>query len=53
MSDHTVVRTAPPGVKRLVDVWGPEPATIDIQRALKRHFDPGGTLNPGRFLGRI
>ncbi|MDQ3514716.1 MAG: FAD-binding oxidoreductase [Chloroflexota bacterium] len=52
-SDHTVIRSAPAGVKRLLDVWGPAPETIDIQRALKRHFDPDRVLNPGRFLGRI
>jgi FAD/FMN-containing dehydrogenase len=24
-----------------------------IVRELKRHFDPTGVLNPGRFAGRI
>ena len=52
-SDHTVVRSAPVWVKRRVDVWGPEPETIDVQRSLKRHFDPDGVLNPGRFIGQI
>lgn len=44
---------APDPVKSGFDVWGQEPATIDIMRALKREFDPAGILNPGCYVGGI
>ncbi len=48
-----VVESAPPGVKRRVDVWGADPtdATTEVARSLRDAFDPARTLNPGRFLG--
>jgi glycolate oxidase FAD binding subunit len=42
----------PPAVAGL-DVWGPIRADFPLMQALKAQFDPQGTLNPGRFLGRI
>jgi glycolate oxidase FAD binding subunit len=41
-----------PGGKGL-DVWGPPREDLFLMEALKREFDPKGTLSPGRFLGRI
>ena len=35
------------------DVFGPEPGTVPLMRALKARFDPGRLLAPGRFLGRL
>ena len=40
-------------LKRHVDVWGRPRADFAIMRRLKEQFDPHGTLNPGRFLGRL
>ena len=34
-------------------IWGVEPPTLSVMRDLKRAYDPNGTINPGRFLGRI
>lgn len=50
---HAVVFAAPAELKRGVEVWGPSPATISLQREIKRQFDPKGLLNPGRFSGGI
>jgi glycolate oxidase FAD binding subunit len=44
---------APDLVKSGLDVWGQEPSTLEIMRALKREFDPAGILNPGCFVGSI
>jgi glycolate oxidase FAD binding subunit len=46
---HAVVFAAPAEFKQGVEVWGPSPATISLQREVKRQFDPKGLLNPGRF----
>jgi glycolate oxidase FAD binding subunit len=46
---HAVVFAAPAELKQGVEVWGPSPTTISLQRAIKRQFDPKGLLNPGRF----
>lgn len=40
-------------LKRHVDVWGRPRADFALMRRLKEQFDPHGTLNPGRFLGRL
>jgi FAD/FMN-containing dehydrogenase len=37
-------------VKRRVGAWGSQPATLAVMQRLKDAFDPGGILNPGRFL---
>jgi len=39
----------PPGT----DAWGNPGDSLALMRALKRQFDPKGTLNPGRFAGGI
>jgi len=43
---------APLALRRRVDAFGPEPGGLALMRALKRRFDPGGLLAPGRFAGR-
>ncbi|HEV7214640.1 MAG TPA: FAD-binding oxidoreductase [Chloroflexota bacterium] len=40
-------------VKRQLDVWGALPDGFALMRQIKEQFDPRGTLNPGRFLGRL
>jgi glycolate oxidase FAD binding subunit len=47
-----VVVDGQPGLLARVDVWGPSPA-LALMRRVKASFDPRGTLNPGRFIGRI
>jgi len=50
---HAIIFAAPAHLKRGIDVWGPDPPTLSLMRAIKRQFDPKGLLNPGRFLGGI
>jgi glycolate oxidase FAD binding subunit len=47
-----VVLTAPRAVQSSVDMWGPVPG-LALMRAVKRQFDPGNTMAPGRFAGGI
>ena len=53
LGGSVVVETAPPEVKRRIDVWGDLPEGIEIMRRIKEEFDPLGILNPGRFVGGI
>jgi glycolate oxidase FAD binding subunit len=47
-----VVLDAPAGVD--LDRWGPVPGpALDLMHRVKRRFDPGGTCNPGLFVGGI
>ena len=50
-----VVEICPPDVKAGIDVWegATGPSELAIMRRIKHNFDPSGTLNPGRFIGRI
>lgn len=48
-----VMLKAPLSIKKRVDVWGPTGDYLGLIRRLKEKFDPGGVLNPGRFLGGI
>ncbi len=50
---HVVLASAPPEVKRRLDVWGPPPPTLSLMKDLKHQFDPHGLLNPGRFVARL
>jgi FAD/FMN-containing dehydrogenase len=34
-------------------LWWPRPPALALMRNLKQTLDPNGTLNPGRFVGRI
>ena len=40
-------------IKEKFDVFGNEPDSLPVMRALKRRFDADGTLAPGRFLGGL
>lgn len=42
----------PTGMARL-DTWGQPGDALPLMRAVKNKFDPGNTLNPGRFVGGI
>jgi glycolate oxidase FAD binding subunit len=48
-----IIERAPPELKREVDVWGEPKGDFALMQRLKREFDPGRTLNRGRFLGGI
>ncbi len=48
-----IVEICHPSIKVKLDVWGPEPGSMDIMRRIKEQLDPQGLLNSGRFLGRI
>jgi glycolate oxidase FAD binding subunit len=48
----TVTGCDPAHAARL-PIWGVEPPTIGVMRALKTAYDPRATLNPGRFIGGI
>ena len=53
MGGSAVVEHCPLPVKRQIDVWGDPPQGMEIMRRIKQQFDPVGTLNPGRFVGRL
>jgi glycolate oxidase FAD binding subunit len=36
-----------------IDPWGDVGSGFPVMRALKENLDPQGTLNPGRFVGRL
>ena len=40
-------------IRSSLNVWGELPDGIARMRAIKQQFDPKGTLNRGRFIGRI
>jgi len=48
-----VVEQCPLPIKRGIDVWGDPLDSLAVMRRIKDKFDPGGILNPGRFLGGI
>jgi glycolate oxidase FAD binding subunit len=48
-----VVQEAPLSIKERLDVWGPVGDYLGLTRRVKEKFDPGYTMNPGRFLGGI
>jgi glycolate dehydrogenase FAD-binding subunit len=50
---NVVVLQVPGRLRGSIDVWGPDPGTLLLMREIKRRFDPGRTLNPGRFVGNI
>jgi len=51
---HLVVLAAPVALKTQVDVWGGvSDEVLRLMRRLKKAFDPGSILNPGRFVEGI
>jgi glycolate oxidase FAD binding subunit len=48
-----VVQRCAPSLKERLDVWGSPGDTFSLMQRVKTHFDPQGTLNPGRYVGRI
>jgi glycolate oxidase FAD binding subunit len=48
-----LLESAPLAVKNERDVFGGDPALLELTRSLKRRFDPHGVLNPGRFMGGV
>lgn len=48
-----VVHRAPLAVKKRVEAWGPAGDKEPLIRRVKQRFDPGGTMNPGRFIGGL
>lgn len=50
-----IVEHCPLSIKPHIDVWGkaPDPALLELMRRIKHNLDPSGTLNPGRFVGRL
>ncbi len=50
---YLVVLRAPDAWKEGWDVWGPTRSDFPLMKALKRAFDPQGTLSPGRFVGGL
>jgi glycolate oxidase FAD binding subunit len=48
-----VVQEAPLTIKERLDAWGSGGDYLGLTRRVKEKFDPGYTINPGRFLGGI
>jgi glycolate oxidase FAD binding subunit len=48
-----VVQAGPARLRAELDVWGPVGSSLELMRRVKHQFDPGGVLNPGRFVGGI
>jgi glycolate oxidase FAD binding subunit len=49
-----VIERGPLALRTGLDPWGSVPAgALDLMRTLKQEFDPGRSLNPGRFVGGI
>jgi glycolate oxidase FAD binding subunit len=48
---NLVVESSPPSIKERVNVWGISRSDYGIMQRIKEQLDPGGILNPGRFIG--
>jgi glycolate oxidase FAD binding subunit len=44
------IESAPVALKQRVGVWGPRREDFELMARVKRVFDPGNILSPGRFL---
>jgi glycolate oxidase FAD binding subunit len=47
------VSHCPVAMKDELDVWGTPKNTLPLMQRIKQKFDPGQTLNPGRFVGGL
>jgi glycolate oxidase FAD binding subunit len=45
-----VLMSAPIAMRKEIGAWGTPPPTLELMRRIKQAFDPGRTLNPGRFV---
>ncbi len=55
-SGSLVLEACPVAAKQgeaAIDPWGDVGSGFPVMRALKENLDPKGTLNPGRFVGRL
>ena len=50
---RATIERCPVEAKQQIDVWNEDSPALEIMRRLKEQFDPGRTLSPGRFVGRI
>ena len=53
LGGRVVVERCPLEVKHNLDVWDEIGEPLQIMRRMKQQYDPKGTLNPGRYVGRI
>ena len=53
LGGNLIIETAPPELKRQVDVWGPIGSTENLMKQVKAKFDASGLLNSGRFVSSI
>jgi glycolate oxidase FAD binding subunit len=53
MRGYLVVESAPPSLKAQFDCWGDVGPQAEVMAGLKRAFDPGRVLNPGRFVHHL
>ena len=50
---RAVLIACPLEFKREIDVWGKTSGNLPLMQGLKKVFDPGNVLAPGRFVGGI
>lgn len=51
LAESATILAAPPEWKQGIDVWGTQPAGLEVMAEIREQFDPKRTLNPGRFAG--
>ena len=50
---NLIIESAPPEIKRQIDVWGPIGSTQNLMKQIKAKFDGETLFNPGRFVSSI
>ena len=48
-----VIERCPQSVKGALDVWDDVGESINVMQRMKKQYDPGSILNPGRYAGGI